>query len=47
MQEINPIEVLQEMQNTFPKETQICIQAVQIRHLQAQVGPEEEEEEDS
>ena len=44
MQEINPMEVLQEMRNTFPKETQICIQTVQIRQLQAQIEPEEEEE---
>ena len=30
---INPTEVLAEMQNRFPKETEICGQAVQIRKM--------------
>jgi len=30
---INPTEVLAEMQNRFPKETEICVQAVQIRKM--------------
>ena len=30
---INPNEILAEMQNRFPKETEICVQAVQIRKM--------------
>ena len=44
MIELNSMEIVQEMQDTFPKETQICIQAIQIKKLQAKLPPEEEEE---
>ena len=30
---INPTEILVEMQNRFPKETEICVQAVQIKKM--------------
>ena len=43
---INPNEVLAEMQTQFPKETQICVQAVQIRkmaELLDEATPEDEE----
>lgn len=35
--------VLNEMQQRFPKELEICVQAVQIRMLQEQIAPEEEQ----
>tara|TARA_R110002020_G_scaffold123484_1_gene279985 strand:- start:5394 stop:5576 length:183 start_codon:yes stop_codon:yes gene_type:complete len=44
--QINPSEILNEMQTQFPKETQICIQAVQIRkmgELLDEATPEDEE----
>ena len=31
--QLNPSEILNEMQTQFPKETQICVQAVQIRKM--------------
>ena len=31
--EINPVEVLQELERQFPLQLQICVQAVQIRKL--------------
>lgn len=34
-------EIAQEMQNQFPKEFTICVQAIQIRKLQEQL-PEDE-----
>ena len=34
--EIDPVEVLREMERQFPKELTICVQAVQIRMLQEQ-----------
>jgi hypothetical protein len=43
---INPTEVLAEMQNRFPKETEICVQAVQIRkmgQLLEEATPEDED----
>jgi hypothetical protein len=43
--EINPNEVIAEMQTQFPKETQICVQAVQIRKMAELLGeaiPEDE-----
>ena len=43
---INPSEILNEMQTQFPKETQICVQAVQIRKMAELLGeaiPEDEE----
>lgn len=33
--------VLSEMQQRFPKELEICVQAVQIRMLQEQIAPEQ------
>ena len=37
--EIKPNEIIQELQNVFPKEFQICVQAIQIRKLQAALEP--------
>ena len=34
---INLEELAQEMQNQFPKEFTICVQAIQIRKLQEQI----------
>lgn len=34
-------EVLNELQQRFPKELEICVQAVQIRKLQEQLSGEE------
>ena len=45
--EINPNEILAEMQNRYPTELTICIQAVQIRTLQTQLNQEEENETDA
>lgn len=36
--EIDPVEVLREMERQFPRELTICAQAVQIRMLQEQAG---------
>ena len=47
MMEISPNEVLDEMNIRFPKEFEICVQAVQIRTLQAQIKQEEENETDA
>ncbi len=44
--QLNTEEILQEMQRQFPKETQICVQAVQIRKMSELIGeaiPEDEE----
>ena len=44
--QINAEEIFQEMQRQFPKETQICVQAVQIRKMSELIGeaiPEDEE----
>ena len=44
--QLNTEEILQEMQRQFPKETQICLQAVQIRKMSELIGeaiPEDEE----
>ena len=38
-------EVLNEMQQRFPKELEICVQAVQIRMLQEQLPKDEPSEE--
>lgn len=38
-------ELVQEIQNQFPKEFTICVQAVQIRTLQEQLPKEESAEE--
>lgn len=37
---INLEELAQEMQNQFPKEFTICVQAIQIRKLQEQIPAE-------
>ena len=37
---INLEELAQEMQNQFPKEFTICVQAIQIRKLQEQLPAE-------
>ena len=42
--QIDPVDVLREMEQQFPKELTICVQAVQIRKLQEQL-PEENAEE--
>lgn len=41
--EIDPVEILQEIERQFPKELTICLQAVQIRKLQEQIEEKEEE----
>ena len=41
---IEPIEVIREMERQFPKELTICAQAVQIRMLQEQLADEPAEE---
>ena len=41
--EIDPVEILQEIERQFPKELTICLQTVQIRKLQEQVEEKEEE----
>lgn len=38
---IEPMEVIREMERQFPKELTICAQAVQIRQLQEQIASEE------
>ena len=43
MDTVNPMEVLEEINNRFPKELEICTQAVLIKNLQAQIPQEEEE----
>jgi len=42
--EIDPVEVIREIEHQFPREFTICVQAVQIRKLQEQL-PEENAEE--
>jgi len=42
--EIDPVEVLREIEHRFPKELTICVQAIQIRMLQEQI-PEEPDRE--
>ena len=32
--ELNPVEILQEIERQYPLQLQICVQAVQIRKLQ-------------
>jgi len=39
--QIDPVDVLREMEQQFPRELTICVQAVQIRMLQEQAGSEE------
>ena len=39
---IEPMELIREMERQFPKELTICVQAVQIRMLQEQIGTDEE-----
>ena len=39
--EIDPVEIIREIERQFPKELTICVQAVQIRMLQEQAGSEE------
>ena len=41
--EIDPVEILKEIERQFPKELTICLQAVQIRKLQEQIEEKEEE----
>lgn len=38
--EVDPVDVIREMERQFPRELTICVQAVQIRQLQEQI-PEE------
>ena len=42
---IDPMELLKELETQFPKELTICAQAVQIRKLQEQIPEEEPAEE--
>ena len=42
--DIDPIELLREIEQRFPKELTICVQAIQIRMLQEQI-PEEQDRE--
>jgi hypothetical protein len=44
--EINPQLIVARMQQQFPKETQICIQQIQIEMLQKQIGEMKVEVED-
>lgn len=37
--EITPNEIIKEISDAFPKEFQICVQAIQIRKLQAALEP--------
>ena len=41
--ELDPLKVLEEVQNQFPKELTICLQAVQIKELLAKDNESEEE----
>ena len=41
--ELDPLKVLDEVQNQFPKELTICLQAVQIKELLAKNNESEEE----
>ena len=41
--EIDPVEILREMEQRFPKELTICVQSVQIRQLQEQLADEPDE----
>ena len=41
---IDPVELIREMERQFPKELTICAQAVQIRKLQEQLADEPAEE---
>ena len=41
--EIDPLKVLEEVQNQFPKELTICLQAVQIKELLTKNNESEEE----
>ena len=43
--EVDPVDVIREMERQFPKELTICVQAVQIRKLQEQAPAEEPTEE--
>lgn len=38
--DIDPVELIREMERQFPKELTICFQAVQIRKLQEQLPDE-------
>ena len=40
--EISPNKIIDEMNRQFPREFQICVQAVQIRALQAQLEGEQD-----
>ena len=42
--EIDPVELIREMESQFPKELMICFQAVQIRKLKEQLPDETAEE---
>tara|TARA_S200002703_G_C3755088_1_gene232333 strand:- start:422 stop:556 length:135 start_codon:yes stop_codon:yes gene_type:complete len=42
---IDPMELIQEIERQFPKELTICAQAVQIRKLQEQIPVDESAEE--
>ena len=41
--EVNPVDVLQEIERQFPKELMICVQAVQIRKLTEQLDDTDDE----
>ena len=42
---IDPMELIAEVERQFPKELTICVQAVQIRKLQEQIPVDESAEE--
>lgn len=42
--EVNPVDVLQEIERQFPKELMICVQAVEIKKLTQQLAKEEEDD---
>ena len=41
--ELDPLKVLEEVQNQFPKELTICVQAVQIKELLEKNNESEDE----
>ena len=43
MMEVDPVEVIRELERQFPKELTICVQALQIRQLHEQIESDEPE----
>lgn len=42
--EVNPVDVLKEIERQFPKELMICVQAVQIRKLTEEENDTDDEQ---